>query len=77
MASPDIYNYVPKYISQEVDADPQETITSTRWDELWNLVIEQGDWNAETLAALTAEPRIIASATEPTNTDVLWFDTSS
>jgi len=41
--------YIPKYIRQTITRKSQEQITAERWNELWNLSIIQGDYNAEIL----------------------------
>ena len=50
----EITDYTPIYIAQTVDAAPRKTITSERWNELWNLVISQGDYNTDAIVAMIA-----------------------
>jgi hypothetical protein len=50
--TPDINDFDPMYISQTVNRAPRDLITSDRWNELWNLIIEQGDYNSEALDLL-------------------------
>jgi len=42
-------DHVPTYIKQTVDATPKKVITADRWNELFNLLITQGDNNATAL----------------------------
>lgn len=51
----DYTNYIPMYIRQIIDTRPRQPVTSDRWDELWTLIITQGDAAAETLASLCAD----------------------
>lgn len=44
--------FVPKYIKQTLADRPRKVIPATRWNELWNLAIQQGDWNSETMASV-------------------------
>ena len=37
----------PMYIRQVIDRKPRDHITHMDWNSLWNLVIVQGDNNAE------------------------------
>lgn len=48
----DLNNWVPKYVKQVLDYSSGQSIKATRWNELWNLSIEQGDYNSETLDLL-------------------------
>ena len=48
-------NFIPKYIKQTVSSAPGYTVSSERWNELWTLNIEQGDYNSKALATLIAE----------------------
>jgi len=43
----EIKDYIPKYIKQIVNARPKQVITNERWNELFNLLITQGDYTAE------------------------------
>ena len=43
------YNYIPKYIRQSENKSPKGVITASRWNELFNLLIKQGDHTAEEL----------------------------
>lgn len=38
--------WIPKYIQQVVAATPRQVVTADRWNELWTLSIEQGDYTA-------------------------------
>lgn len=46
-------NYIPKYIKRNIDKRQAEKVTNTEWNELFNLLINQGDYNTETIEALT------------------------
>lgn len=50
------YSFIPKYIQQVLAMRPRQTVTADRWNELFNLLIQQGDSNAAALAALFAYP---------------------
>ena len=52
---PDINNYVPMKIVQNINNSAGDIIRSIRWNELWNLVITQGDYNSDTLVLVTDE----------------------
>ena len=43
------YNYIPKYIRQSENKSPKSVVTASRWNELFNLLIKQGDHTAEEL----------------------------
>lgn len=43
------YNYIPKYIRQSENKSPKSVVTASRWNELFNLLIQQGDHTAEEL----------------------------
>jgi hypothetical protein len=47
--------FIPKYIRRTEDKRESETITNQQWNELFNLLINQGDWNTEALAKLYEE----------------------
>jgi hypothetical protein len=53
-----IEDYIPKLIKQGEDARERYVVTHVRWNELWNLIIEQGDHTAE--AVLEICSRILA-----------------
>ncbi len=46
--------YIPIYIKQIIAATPKKTITAERWNELWNLVIAQGDYNSEAMLSMAS-----------------------
>lgn len=48
----DLENWIPKYVKQVLDYTSGQAIKAARWNELWNLSIEQGDYNSETLDLL-------------------------
>lgn len=47
-----IDNFIPKYIRQVIAKSPRDVVTSEKWNELWTLNIEQGDYNSEAIEAL-------------------------
>ena len=46
------YNYIPKYIRQSENKSPKSVVTAPRWNELFNLLIQQGDHTAEELGKI-------------------------
>ena len=46
------YNYIPKYIRQSENKSPKGVVTASRWNELFNLLIQQGDHTAEELGKI-------------------------
>ena len=46
------YNYIPKYIRQSENKSPKGVVTASRWNELFNLLIKQGDHTAEELGKI-------------------------
>ena len=46
------YNYIPKYIRQAENKSPKSVVTASRWNELFNLLIKQGDHTAEELGKI-------------------------
>ena len=44
--------YTPNYIKQSLSNKAKDLVTAERWNELWNLNIEQGDKNSEILKAI-------------------------
>ena len=46
------YNYIPKYIRQSENKSPKSVVTASRWNELFNLLIQQGDHTAEELGKI-------------------------
>ena len=49
--SKEIENYEPMQIRQEIDAQPRDVITHQRWNELFTLLITQGDHTVDWLEA--------------------------
>lgn len=45
-------NYIPKYIKRNIDKRQAEKVTNTEWNELFNLLINQGDYNTEAIEIL-------------------------
>ena len=43
------YNYIPKYIKRTINNKPKDVIRASYWNELFNLLIKQGDHTAEEL----------------------------
>ena len=48
MAIPE-YNYIPKYITRTIANKPKDVVTASYWNELFNLLITQGDHTAKEL----------------------------
>ena len=46
------YNYIPKYIRQSENKSPKSVVTASRWNQLFNLLIQQGDHTAEELGKI-------------------------
>ena len=46
------YNYIPKYIRQSENKSPKSVVTASRWNELFNLLIQQGNHTAEELGKI-------------------------
>ena len=46
------YNYIPKYIRQSENKSPKSVVTASRWNTLFNLLIQQGDYTAEELGKI-------------------------
>ena len=46
------YNYIPKYIRQSENKSPKGVVTASRWNGLFNLLIQQGDHTAEELGKI-------------------------
>ena len=46
------YNYIPKYIRQSENKSPKSVVTASRWNVLFNLLIQQGDHTAEELGKI-------------------------
>lgn len=45
-----LISWVPMYIKQKIQDMPRRKITAEYWNSMWNLVITQGDNNAEGIA---------------------------
>ena len=43
------YNYIPTYIKRTINNKPKDVVTASYWNELFNLLINQGDHTAEEL----------------------------
>ena len=48
----DIKTFIPKYINQDLNDPSRHIVLAERWNELWNLCINQGDWNSEAIKML-------------------------
>ena len=48
MAIPE-YNYIPTYIKRTIANKPKDVVTASYWNELFNLLIKQGDHTAKEL----------------------------
>ena len=48
MAIPE-YNYIPTYIKRTISNKPKDVVTASYWNELFNLLIKQGDHTAKEL----------------------------
>lgn len=53
-----LFDWVPKYIKQVLNRPPRYKVTSKEYNELFNLLIEQGDYNAATLKELLTKLQI-------------------
>lgn len=45
----EIENYDPMKVLQDINRTPGDIITANRWNELWTLIITQGDHTADWL----------------------------
>lgn len=45
-------NYIPKYIKRNINKRQAEKVTNTEWNELFNLLINQGDYNTKAIEIL-------------------------
>lgn len=68
-----IPGYVPTFIHQTVNAATHQVVTAERWNELFNLVITQGDNNAQAVYDLLKllEETEFGKVTEASNVHVL------
>ncbi len=53
-----LFDWVPKYIKQVLNRPPRYKVTAKEYNELFNLLIEQGDYNAATLKELLTKLQI-------------------
>jgi hypothetical protein len=53
-----LFDWVPKYIKQVLNRPPRYKVTAEEYNELFNLLIEQGDYNAATLKELLTKLQI-------------------
>jgi len=68
---PDLEDYNPVYIDQDINAGPKKVISNLRWNELFNLLIEQGDYNAKTLDLLIENININGQPISPEQEETL------
>jgi hypothetical protein len=66
MAGVTLTNFIPKYIKQILADMPKKVITNDRWNELWNLNVVQGDYNAEMIEVLRVDYNITKATVENT-----------
>lgn len=52
------YNYIPMYIRRTINNRPKDVVTAKYWNELFNLLITQGDHTAEAVANVRGVFRI-------------------
>ena len=52
------YNYIPMYIRRTINNRPKDVVTAKYWNELFNLLITQGDHTAEAIANIREAFRI-------------------
>jgi len=50
-----IYDFLPKFINRIIADRPRQTVTNEYWNELFNLLIEQGDHGQEAIRAITEQ----------------------
>lgn len=51
----DLKKWVGRFLRREEQQRPGFIVTNDLWNELWNLIIKQGDYNTETLTQLITE----------------------
>ena len=52
-----ITDFLPKFIKKIINDRPRQTVTSEYWNELFNLLITQGDWGQEALELIISQMR--------------------
>jgi len=62
-------DYIPMFIRQVLNDPPKFIVTNTRWNELWNLIITQGDSNSEVLKDLCDEFANVQETAETADTN--------
>lgn len=50
-----IYNFLPKFIKRIIADKPRFTVTHEHWNELFNLLIDQGDHGQEAIQEITQQ----------------------
>lgn len=56
--------FIPKYIKRTEEKRASEVITNDDWNTLFNLVINQGDWNTKALVDLCEELKLYSNTAE-------------
>ena len=68
------YNYIPMYIRRTINNRPKDVVTSKYWNELFNLLITQGDHTAEAVANVRGAFRINVTSSNGVYTADKTFD---
>lgn len=50
-----IYDFLPKFIKRIIAEPAKKTITSEYWNELFNLLVQQGDWGQEAIQLIMTQ----------------------
>lgn len=56
--------FIPKYIKRTEEKRASEVITNDDWNTLFNLIINQGDWNTKALVDLCEELKLYSNTAE-------------
>lgn len=56
--------FIPKYIKRTEDKRASEVITNEDWNQLFNLIINQGDWNTKALVDLCKELELYSNTAQ-------------
>ena len=65
------YNYIPKYIKRTIANKPKDVITHSYWNELFNLLITQGDHTAEELGKILNHFTTVITGTASDTADAI------
>lgn len=68
------YNYIPMYIRRTINNRPKDVVTAKYWNELFNLLITQGDHTAEAVANVRGAFRINVTSSNGVYTADKTFD---